>query len=151
MIKEEQNGSIQINDKKIIDKFIRKPDFPFLISFPIKIGGIMQAITISDIHKTLNVLPEDKLVVVYDFISYLASRVKPELKKSRPKSSMATLVPLDEYEQLKKVTEQKEALYDLARNLGRDVERKGITEKEFLAGIKQTKHKVFEKQYARIN
>ena len=111
----------------------------------------MQAITISDIHKTLNVLPEDKLVVVYDFISYLASRVKPELKKSRPKSSMATLVPLDEYEQLKKVTEQKEALYDLARNLGRDVERKGITEKEFLAGIKQTKHKVFEKQYARIN
>ena len=34
MIKEDQNGSIQINDKKIINKFIMDPDFPFLISFP---------------------------------------------------------------------------------------------------------------------
>jgi hypothetical protein len=111
----------------------------------------MQAITISDINKSLSVLPEDKLVVVYDFISYLASQVKPELEKSRSKSSMAILIPLDEYERLKGGNEQKTAFYDLSRNLGRDVEKQGITEEEFLAGIKQTGREVFEKQYGKIS
>ncbi len=111
----------------------------------------MQAISISDINKSLRVLPEDKLVVVYDFISYLASQVKPELEKSSSKSSMAILIPIDEYERLRSISEQKAAFYDLSRNLGRDVERKGVTEEEFLAEIKQIKREVFEKQYGQIN
>ena len=111
----------------------------------------MQAVTISDINKTLSVLPEDKLIVVYDFISYLASQVKPEFEKSRPKSSMAILIPFDEYERLKRINEQKAAFYDLSRNLGRDVEKQGITEEEFLTGIKQTGREVFEKQYGKLS
>ncbi len=111
----------------------------------------MPAITISDINKSLRALPEDKLVVVYDFISYLASQAKSELDKPKSKSPMAILIPLDEYERLRSISEQKSAFYDLSRNLGRDVERKGITEEEFLAGIKQTKREVFTKQYGQIS
>ncbi len=111
----------------------------------------MQAITIAEINQKLSALPTDKLVVVYDFISYLASQVGPEIEEVGSKPSMAILIPLDEYERLRKISEQKAAFYDLSRNLGRDVERQGVTEEEFLADIKQTKREIFEKQYEPIS
>jgi hypothetical protein len=41
------------------------------------------------------------------------------------------------------------ALDDLVQNLGREVEQRGLSEEELLAGLEKTKHKVFEERYGR--
>jgi hypothetical protein len=44
---------------------------------------------------------------------------------------------------------RKAAFHDLARNLGREVEQRGISEEEFAAELEKTKHDVFTEHYGR--
>jgi len=107
----------------------------------------MQPISISKIAENLRKLPEEKLAVVYDFISYLAMR---ESKKKKSKSKMPSHVILsaDEYAQLlryKKLIE----LNEFAQSLGEDVEKLGLTEQELTQELEHSKREVFAEQYGR--
>lgn len=60
---------------------------------------------------------------------------------------IAVLLPLAEYEQLVAHKRSQAALRDLTRRLGRDVNARGISEDDLMAGLEQTKRKVFSEQY----
>ena len=60
--------------------------------------------------------------------------------------SVAVLLPMAEYERLM-TSERLAALDDLTRNLGRAVEQHGLSEKELMAELEQTKRQVFEERY----
>jgi prevent-host-death family protein len=62
--------------------------------------------------------------------------------------SVAVLLPMAEYERLMK-SERLAALDDLTRNLGREVEKRGLSEEELMAELEQTKRQVFEERYGR--
>ena len=62
--------------------------------------------------------------------------------------SVAVLLPIAEYERLMK-SERLAALDDLARNLGRQVEQRGLTEDELMAELEETKRQVFTERYGR--
>ena len=62
---------------------------------------------------------------------------------------VAVILSMAEYKRLVARRRAKAAFYDLARNLGREVERLGITEEEFMADLEKTKRRVFAKQYGR--
>ena len=53
------------------------------------------------------------------------------------------------YERLTARQRAKAAFYELSRNFGREVERLGITEEEFMADLEKTKRRVFAEQYGR--
>jgi ribosomal protein L29 len=46
-------------------------------------------------------------------------------------------------------SERLAALDDLTRNLGRQVEQRGLTEDELMAELEETKRQVFEERYGR--
>ena len=60
---------------------------------------------------------------------------------------VAVLLSVAEYEQLVAYRRRKVAFHDLARNLGREVEKRGLSEEEFMADLEKTKHKVFAEHY----
>jgi|SRR3970040_1184716 len=62
---------------------------------------------------------------------------------------VAVILPVAEYEQLMAYVRRKAAFHDFARNLGREVERRGISEEEFAADLEKTKREVFAEQYGR--
>jgi prevent-host-death family protein len=62
---------------------------------------------------------------------------------------VAVILSMAEYERLVARRQAKAAFYDLSRNLGREVERLGITEEEFMADLEKTKPRVFAEQYGR--
>jgi len=62
--------------------------------------------------------------------------------------SVAVLLPMAEYERLMK-SERLAAFDDLTRNLGREVEKRGLSEEELMAELEQTKRRVFEERYGR--
>ena len=62
---------------------------------------------------------------------------------------VAVILSMAEYERLVARRQAKAAFYDLSRNLGREVERLGLTEEEFMADLEKTKRRVFAEQYGR--
>lgn len=64
--------------------------------------------------------------------------------------SVAVILSVEEYEKLTSVQNAKAAFRDFSRNLGREVEKLGITEEELMADLEITKRKVFEEQYGKI-
>ncbi len=62
---------------------------------------------------------------------------------------VAVILSMAEYERLTARRRAKAAFYDLSRNFGREVERLGITEEEFMADLEKTKRRVFTEQYGR--
>jgi prevent-host-death family protein len=62
--------------------------------------------------------------------------------------SVAVLLPMAEYERLMK-RERLAALDDLGRNLGHEIEKRGLSEEEVMAELEETKHQVFEERYGR--
>ena len=66
---------------------------------------------------------------------------------------VAVLLSMAEYERLvahKRRRESLAAFHDFARNLGKEVERRGLTEEELLADLEETKREVFEERYGRL-
>lgn len=49
----------------------------------------MKTITVDDITRSLEVLPPEKLIVVYDFVTYLADRESPVLLLDSEGSALA--------------------------------------------------------------
>jgi prevent-host-death family protein len=62
---------------------------------------------------------------------------------------VAVLLSMAEYEQLVSHKKRKAAFHDFAHNLGREVEKRGVSEAEFMADLEKTKRQVFTKQYGR--
>ena len=63
--------------------------------------------------------------------------------------SVAVILSVEEYDKLVSRQSAKAAFHDLSRNFGRDVEKLGITEEEFMAELEKTKRRVFTEQYGR--
>jgi len=61
---------------------------------------------------------------------------------------VAVLLSMSEYERLR-ARERLAALDDLGRNLGREIEKRGLSEEELMADLEKTKHQVFEERYGR--
>jgi len=111
----------------------------------------METITVSQIMESLNKLSADKLTVVYDFISYLAQKetgrvLREAVSDDKP---VAVILTLAEYERLVAHSRSKAAFHSFSRHFGQDVEKRKLTEEEFLNDFKQTQREVFEKQYGR--
>ncbi len=62
---------------------------------------------------------------------------------------VAVILSVEEYEKLvdRKRRESLAAFNEFARNLGKEVERRGLTEEELLADLEETKREVFEERY----
>lgn len=105
----------------------------------------MKAVTVQQIAKNLKKLPANKLAVVNDFVAYLAER---ELGQAGPTSSQPAVVLLatEEYEQL--VRYKRLAVFnEFTRQLGQEIERRGLTEEELIAELEEAKREAFEEQY----
>ena len=64
---------------------------------------------------------------------------------------VAVILSMAEYERL--ITRRRESLaafHNFARNLGKEVERRGLTEEELQADLEKTKREVFEERYGRL-
>ncbi len=111
----------------------------------------MSTVTLSQVTESIRKLPPDKLTVVYDFVSYLAAQGTAQVPSAKSSGGppFAILIPMAEYEQLMAHSRSKAAFHDFAYHLGREVERQGLTEEEFLADLEQTKREVFTEQYGR--
>ena len=111
----------------------------------------MPSITISQITDRLESLPSDKLIVVYEFVSFLAARDKEQTSIAPIDRAVGETVvlPRAEYDRLKARRRRQAAFYDFARNLGQSVEEQGLGEEEFMADLEKTKRKVFAEQYGR--
>jgi len=62
---------------------------------------------------------------------------------------VAVLLSMAEYERLIARKRQKAAFHDFARNLGQEIEKRGLSEEEFMADLEKTKREVFAEQYGR--
>ncbi|MBU4225178.1 MAG: type II toxin-antitoxin system Phd/YefM family antitoxin [Chloroflexi bacterium] len=62
---------------------------------------------------------------------------------------VAVILSMAEYDKLTARRRAKSAFYDLSHNLGREVEKLGMTEEEFMADLEKTKRRVFSEQYGR--
>jgi len=62
---------------------------------------------------------------------------------------VAVLLSMAEYEELVAHKKRKAAFHNFARQLGQEVEARGLTEEEFAAQLEQTKRQVFTEQYGR--
>ncbi len=62
---------------------------------------------------------------------------------------VAVLLSMAEYERLVAHKRRRAAFHDFARNLGQEVEQRGISEEEFMSELEDTKRKVFAEQYGR--
>lgn len=111
----------------------------------------MYSVSITQITESLSCLPAEKLVVVYDFIAFLAATEREKASSQQLTGDMPDMVllPRTEYERLLARQRRRAAFQDLSQNLGRDVAAKGMSEEEFLADLEKTKHEVFTEQYGR--
>ncbi len=64
---------------------------------------------------------------------------------------VAVILSMAEYERLVQRRAAKAAFDDFARNLGREVERRGLTEEQLLEELEETKREVFEERYGKIH
>jgi len=67
---------------------------------------------------------------------------------------VAVILSMTEYERLISAKRRRESLaafHDFARNLGKEVEQRGLTEEELLEDLEKTKRKVFKERYGRLN
>jgi prevent-host-death family protein len=63
---------------------------------------------------------------------------------------IAVLLPLSEYEQLLRY--KRLAVFDqITRELGQEVERRGLSEEELMSELEETKREVFLEQYGRLD
>lgn len=108
----------------------------------------MQSINISQIINILRQLSADKLIVVYDFVSYLRDR-----EQKSAVSSDETLVTLSatEYERLIAVHRQRQVFLEFAHPLGREIEQAGVSEETLMAELEETKREVFAEQYGQFS
>ena len=60
---------------------------------------------------------------------------------------VAVILSMAEYERLTAYSRRKAAFHDLSRHLGREVEKLGLSEDEFMADLEKTKREVFTEQY----
>ncbi len=105
----------------------------------------MQAVQIPQIMDAIQKLSVDKLGMVYDFVQYL---VEDEDRRSHPKPPAVVFIPAEEYEELRRYRSQA-AFHAFAREFGREVERQGISEEEFLADVKKTRQELFAETYGK--
>jgi hypothetical protein len=104
----------------------------------------MPTATIRQITANLKKLPAEKLAAVYDFVNFLA---KKEKAKAQRVSDVVLLTP-EEYEQLLRY--KRLAIFDeFTRELGQEIEKRGLTEEQLMAELEETKREVFEEQYGR--
>lgn len=68
----------------------------------------------------------------------------------RSGAPVAVILSMSEYEKLTKRRAAKAAFDDFARNLGREVEKSGLTEEQLLEELEETKREVFEERYGKI-
>ncbi len=59
---------------------------------------------------------------------------------------IAVLLPMAEYEQLVATKRRKSAFRNFARHLGVEVEKRGLSEEQFLGELEKTKRQMFAKQ-----
>ncbi|MBI5349765.1 MAG: type II toxin-antitoxin system Phd/YefM family antitoxin [Chloroflexi bacterium] len=78
----------------------------------------------------------------------LPKRREPTVIQSNG-APIAIILSLEEYKRLTARRRAQAAFYDFSRNLGRDVEKLGLTEEELMADLEITKRKVFAEQYGR--
>lgn len=64
-------------------------------------------------------------------------------------ATIAIILSPEEYKRLIARRQAKAAFYDFSRNFGRDVEKFGMTEEQFMADLEKTKRRVFAEQYGR--
>lgn len=107
----------------------------------------MQTVTVQQIADNLKNLPSNKLAVVYDFVAYLTEK---EMGQTPPAAAQpaVTLLTTEEYEQL--LQYKRLAVFnEFTHQFGQEIERRGLTEEELMAGLEETKHEVFQEQYDR--
>lgn len=78
----------------------------------------------------------------------LSKRRQPTVVESNG-APVAIILSPEEYKRLVARRRAKAAFYDFSRSFGREVERLGLTEEEFLADLEKTKRRVFTEQYGR--
>ncbi|MBI3912795.1 MAG: type II toxin-antitoxin system Phd/YefM family antitoxin [Chloroflexi bacterium] len=64
-------------------------------------------------------------------------------------ATVAVLLPVAEYEQLIAHKRRKIVFRDFARQLGREVEKRGMGEEQFADDLEKTKRKIFAGQYGK--
>lgn len=108
----------------------------------------MQNISIPQITENLQKLSTDKLVVVYDFVSYLTERTKGQ-EQQMSKSPAVVLLSSAEYKQLLRYKRLFE-FNEFTRQFGQEVEKRGLTEEELINDLEEAKREVFEEQYVQL-
>ncbi|MBI5054102.1 MAG: type II toxin-antitoxin system Phd/YefM family antitoxin [Chloroflexi bacterium] len=78
----------------------------------------------------------------------LPKRREPTVIQSNG-APIAIILSPEEYKRLTARRRAQAAFYDFSRNLGRDIEKLGLTEEELMADLEITKRKVFAEQYGR--
>ena len=107
----------------------------------------MPTATIRQITANLKKLSAGKLAVVYDFVSYLTEKETAQARHGIP-ASETILLTTAEYEQLLRY--KRLALFDqFTRQIGQEVEKRGLTEEELMTDLEESKREVFEEQYGR--
>lgn len=105
----------------------------------------MHTVTVQQIADHLKKLPSNKLEVVYDFVAYLTEK---EIGQTPPDSVQpaVTFLSKEEYDQLMQFKRLAE-FNEFTRQFGQEIERRGLTEEELMAGLEETKDEVFNEQY----
>jgi hypothetical protein len=106
----------------------------------------MRAIQIPQVMDAIQKLSADKLKMVHDFVQYL---IRSEYTKRHLKPRTVVFIPADEYEELQSYRKLS-AFQSFARNFGGEIEKKGISEEEFLADVKKTRHELFAEKYEKL-
>ena len=78
----------------------------------------------------------------------LPKRREPTVVESNG-APVAIILSPEVYKLLTARRRAKAAFYDFSRNFGRDVEKLGLTEEQFMADLEKTKRRVFTEQYGR--
>ena len=84
------------------------------------------------------------------------SAVVQKLRKSRDHAviqssgtPVAVLLPISEYEQF--LSYKRLVVFDrFAREFGKEIERRGLSEEELMADLEETKREVFRERYGRL-
>lgn len=99
--------------------------------------GAQRVITVTELRRNFNVV-----------IQRLRKR-REHTVVERSGAPVAVLLSVDEYERLVGRQRAMAAFQDFSRNLGREVEKRGLTEEEFMADLEKTKREVFAERYGR--
>ena len=101
--------------------------------------GVQRVITVTELRRNFNVV-----------IQRLRKR-REHTVVERSGAPVAVILSVDEYTRLvgRRRREGLAAFNEFARNLGKEVERRALTEEELLADLEQTKREVFEERYGR--